>query len=424
MRAKIASAARRRLTLGAVTAAALGVTAACGSTGSSTSASTNASAGGSGSHVVTIGMVTELTGTDSDIGEASLGGLKAAVYQVNKAGGVTVGGTRYTFRVVVQDDQSNPSQAGLAVQTLIRNDNVKFLFGPNTTPLFEAAVPVAYGANVLLSSVAYIAGADLTKAGPVAPYTYVFADLPGAEPISAGTVNGALKLWPGIKTASILFPDNASYDLETGIIESALKQGGVTVLTVLRYDPSTTDFSPLLTKIKSGHPGLIVSGAVPLQDQPIGLQAAQLGGVAPHMLMFGGTSDNALTLDNGHPAPFATGWTVYGVPDKYSNAPTLPGFLQEYQAANGGPPPASEFANAGNYYAPFLQLAESMQKAGSIDDIAKISAVMPSVSVPALIGTFRFNAKHVAQMVMQACALPPSATGPADISCTYLPTGG
>jgi branched-chain amino acid transport system substrate-binding protein len=419
MRAKIASAARGRLILSAVTVAALGVTAACGSSGSSAS-----SAGGQGSHVVTIGAVTELTGTYSDLGQAGLGGLKAAVYHVNKAGGITVGGTRYTFRVVVQDDQSNPSQAGLAVQTLIRNDNVKFLFGPDTTPLFEGAVPAAYQAKVLLSSVAYVAGADLTRAGPVAPYTYVYADLPGAQPISAGTVNGALKLWPGIKTASILFPNNTSYDLETSVIESALKHDGVTVLTVLRYDPSTTDFSPLLTKIKSGRPDLIVSGAAPGQDLPIGLQAAQLGGVAPHMLMFGGTSETAITLDNGHPAPFATGWTVYGVPDKYSNAPTLPGFLREYQAANGGQPPATEFANAGTYYAPFLQLAAAMQKAGSIDDPAKISAVMPSVSVPALIGTFRFNAKHVAQMLMQACTLPPNAKGPAAISCTYMPTSG
>jgi branched-chain amino acid transport system substrate-binding protein len=96
----------RRIALAAVIVASVLLSAACGS---------SAGVGGSGSggtKEIVIGEVASLTGAFSTLGGADAGGIKTAVDQLNKAGGIVVGGTRYRFRVVVVDDQSDPTQAG------------------------------------------------------------------------------------------------------------------------------------------------------------------------------------------------------------------------------------------------------------------------------------------------------------------------
>src|SRR5690606_30669557 len=54
---------------------------------------------------IVIGLNVELTGSIPVIGQSSVRGAQLAVLEVNSAGGLEVGGKRYTINLVIEDNQ-------------------------------------------------------------------------------------------------------------------------------------------------------------------------------------------------------------------------------------------------------------------------------------------------------------------------------
>jgi branched-chain amino acid transport system substrate-binding protein len=401
-----------RIALAAVIVVSVVLSAACGTSGGS--------GGSGGTKEIVIGEVASLTGAYSILGGADAGGIKTAVDQLNQAGGVVVAGTRYRFRVVVADDQSDPTQAGLVTQQLIQNNGVKFIFGPDETPEFNASIPITNKAGVIQTSISFIAGTDLAQHGAVAPYNYAFAADLSTTVASDGTIKGITDLWPGLKTAVILFPSDASYDPEVSALKAALHSSGITLRDTLRFDSATNDYSPFLTKIKAESPDVVVAGAQATQNLAITRQASELGGVAGHILMMGGEGGQTLSLNNGRGVGFPTAWFTVGGFDRYAHVPAFTAYIRNYKAANGKEPPAADYVSSAYYYAPIFQLAKAMETAGTIDDTAKISRVMVSTSVPGIVGTFKYNQHHLAQIPLSVCEALPNAAGAQATKCVTV----
>jgi branched-chain amino acid transport system substrate-binding protein len=57
---------------------------------------------------VKIGMVNSLTGPHASFDLPASEGIEMAFDEINKKGGITVGGKKYTFTVVSEDAQSKP----------------------------------------------------------------------------------------------------------------------------------------------------------------------------------------------------------------------------------------------------------------------------------------------------------------------------
>ena len=76
-----------------------------------------------------IGASFELTGNVANYGKSTLSGLKLAVDQVNKAGGVN--GKQLV--VVESDNKSEPAESGNSVTKLITQDKVVAVVGPATS---------------------------------------------------------------------------------------------------------------------------------------------------------------------------------------------------------------------------------------------------------------------------------------------------
>src|SRR5213595_1454143 len=74
---------------------------------------------------IKLGMVNSLTGPHSSFDLPASEGVLMAVDEINKKGGVTVKGKKYTISVASEDAQSKPEFAVSGAQRLMRDDDVK-----------------------------------------------------------------------------------------------------------------------------------------------------------------------------------------------------------------------------------------------------------------------------------------------------------
>ena len=79
--------------------------------------------------VVKIGMVNSLTGPHSSFDLPASEGVAMALDEINTRGGITVKGRKYTFSLVSEDAQSKPEFAVSGAQRLLRDDDIKIVFG-------------------------------------------------------------------------------------------------------------------------------------------------------------------------------------------------------------------------------------------------------------------------------------------------------
>src|SRR5271170_6435546 len=79
--------------------------------------------------VVKIGMINSLTGPHSSFDLPASEGAQMAFDELNKRGGIMVKGKNYTFSVISEDAQSKPEMAVSGAQRLLRDDDIKIVFG-------------------------------------------------------------------------------------------------------------------------------------------------------------------------------------------------------------------------------------------------------------------------------------------------------
>ena len=85
-----------------------------------------------------IGSVISLTGEYSSQSLFFKKKYDDAVKNINKQGGVNVGGKLYQFEIIYYDDESNSSRANHLIIRLIHNDGVQFIIAPHKFKLFDS----------------------------------------------------------------------------------------------------------------------------------------------------------------------------------------------------------------------------------------------------------------------------------------------
>src|SRR5699024_2497198 len=88
-----------------------------------------AGCGPGGSNEILVGEVDPLTDSAAVYGAPQSDALKLAIEEINDAGGVTVDGEDYTFKLVDYDDKGDPNEAVSATQKLIDRDGAKYILG-------------------------------------------------------------------------------------------------------------------------------------------------------------------------------------------------------------------------------------------------------------------------------------------------------
>jgi len=93
---------------------------------------------------IKIGLNVPITGDIPKVGEGSKYAAEMWLEDINKAGGLEVGGVKYNVEVVVEDNESKPESAVKAATKLITQDEILAMVGPQAS---SQAIPAGEIAN-------------------------------------------------------------------------------------------------------------------------------------------------------------------------------------------------------------------------------------------------------------------------------------
>src|SRR5271169_5495798 len=103
---------------------------------------------------ITIGAPLPLTGALSPEGEKLRAGYELWLAELDKTGGINVGGVKHKVKLIYSDYQSTTPRAVQLVEKLITSDKVDFMFSPFGSGAIKAASSVAekYGMPIMAST--------------------------------------------------------------------------------------------------------------------------------------------------------------------------------------------------------------------------------------------------------------------------------
>ena len=222
---------------------------------------------------IVLGSTSMLTGAGAGFGEGGTFGLRAAVEDINKLGGVYVEeyGRKLPVRLVVVNNESDPLKAGTLAEDLLVREKVNFLVSPPQWPPFIAAMATQaerYQTPFVAFAGPFEPNNALREAGGRWQYTWESGFAIGAPPQPGYFTEGKpgysmMDLWMAYlgefggktnKKVGVFASDDADgrgwYDAFPG----ALKGAGLDILGAERElglaPLETTDFTPIIKEWK------------------------------------------------------------------------------------------------------------------------------------------------------------------------------
>ena len=200
-------------------------------------------------NVIKIGFLAPLTGPVSAWGKPGLDGCEIWAEWINAAGGVKLADGNHMVEFVGYDNEYDPAKARTGATKLIREDGVKFvmMLGGDTWP---GAQPVADKTGMLFST---LLPSDLAPDTPtlVAPAeVHPIYNVTGVEWLAENK--------PDLKTAVMCAQDDALGLPSVATYLAAFEAAGIEMQDKpLLFDPATTDFAPVVTKLMSTNPDIV-----------------------------------------------------------------------------------------------------------------------------------------------------------------------
>ena len=192
--------------------------------------------------VVKLGVGLSMTGPLAFLSQQMLQGMKAAVDNVNKSGGV--GGGRM-IDLVVRDHKGVPSEAVAVTKRLIEEDKVAIVDID-----LPSTVAIAAEAVTKESKVPQIAGFTFAPAAVKQGNPYFFRACTNADLIADALARSIIDE-PNNKTIAMLAPNDDYGRSAIQALTAALERlNGPKVLYADYYERTQSDFSAILLKMK------------------------------------------------------------------------------------------------------------------------------------------------------------------------------
>lgn len=228
---------------------------------------------------ITFGSSMQLTGADANLGRYYRDAYELTVDQINKAGGIKIGGKSIPITLKLVDNQSDNNLAVRQYVGLATQDKVDFLLGP-----------YASGTTIPVSSVSEKYQIPMVEGGGASPqifargYKYIFGLLPPADDYFASTIVMLKQLQPVAKTVALITADDA-FDVSVAKGTRKLTDAaGMEIVLSQTYAAKTTDFSSIMAQIKSKQPDVVFWGGLEPEVLNAIRQAKSLD-VNPKLLM-------------------------------------------------------------------------------------------------------------------------------------------
>ena len=221
----------------------------------------------------TIGFVTELSGPASIFGEAGLQAAQLAVDEVNAAGGVLGG----KLELKVADDATDPNTARQVWEKLV-SEKVDVIIFRETSAARVAALPVAEKANIPALYPNDYEGGDCR------PILYVFGEI---EPQKVPPYLKFLKEKSGGSKFFLLATDYNWARITVDMVKKALPELGATVVGEEFTPFNTTDYTPIISKIRDSGADVLFSGLVGGPDNVAFFKQARSAGLMQQVKVIG-----------------------------------------------------------------------------------------------------------------------------------------
>jgi branched-chain amino acid transport system substrate-binding protein len=196
-----------------------------------------------------IGAAFSQTSNYALLAQESVGGVKIAEKYFNDRGGVN--GT--PIKMVFQDTGGDEAGAINAFQTLINQDRVVGIVGPSSSQQAFSANPIAERAKVP------VLGASNTAKGIPEIGEYIARVSAPISLVAPNAVKAALKLNPKIKKVAVFYAQNDAFTTsETEIFQQAIKNQGLDIVTVQKFQTTDTDFQAQIGNALVLQPDLVV----------------------------------------------------------------------------------------------------------------------------------------------------------------------
>jgi len=331
----------------------------------SASPASSQGAGRSSSPLV-VGVSMSLSGDLADLAGPAEKGYQLWADTVNAQGGLL--GRKVSLKFV--DDASNPTQAVTNYENLITADHVDLVFGPFSSLLTIPAASVAsrYGYAFIEPSggapqvfALHLKNLFLAQPAPILSSADAFADYILSLPVDQRP-----------KTAAYPTADDPFTSAIIARIQQRLQAAGIKTVYSQTYAAETVDLSPVVTRLVSDKPDLIVSGTGGA-DAVAEVKGMVQAHWTPKFLFFtGGPNDPTFPSQVG--AGNVNG--IFSSTDWIPQAKTAgnAAFIQAYIAKYGGTAAGIDAAAAEAYACgQLLQLVA--QRTGKIDNATIISAL-------------------------------------------------
>ncbi|MCC5600172.1 ABC transporter substrate-binding protein [Nostoc favosum] len=220
------------------------------------------------SGAIPIGIALAQTSNVALLGQEGFVGARIAEKYFNSKGGIN--GT--PIRLVSQDTSGDEAGAINAFQTLINKDKVVGIVGPTLSQQAFSADPIAERAKVP------VIGASNTANGIPEIGDYVARVSAPVSIVAPNSVKAALKQNPQIKKVAVFYAQNDAFNKsETEIFQKAVKEQGLELVTVQKFQTTDTDFQAQATNAINLKPDLVIISGLAADGGNLVRQLRELG---------------------------------------------------------------------------------------------------------------------------------------------------
>lgn len=246
------------------------VLAACSSTPNPSTTPTTSVANPSANPqtAIPIGVAVAQTSNVALLGQEQVAGAKLAEQYFNQQGGVN--GT--PVRLILQDTTGDEAGTINAFQTLINKNNVVGIVGPTLSQQAFGADPIAEQAKVP------VLGPSNTAKGIPQIGEYIARVSAPVAVVAPNAVKAALQLNPQIKKVAVFYAQNDAFSKsETETFQQTVKDQGLDLVTVQKFQTTDTDFQSQATNAINLKPELVIISGLAADGGNLVKQLRELG---------------------------------------------------------------------------------------------------------------------------------------------------
>ena len=328
---------------------------------------------------ILIGHVGSMTGAEATFGDSTDKGIKLAIEEQNKKGGVK--GKQLALKTL--DDSGKPEEAAVAATRLITQDKVAVLLGEVASSRSLAMAPIADSNHVPMITPTST-NPRVTKDGDkTRPYVFRVCFI---DPFQ-GTVMAKFATEKKIKNVAILRDVGNDYSVGLAdFFKKAFTATGGKIVADESYKAGDQDFKAQLTAIKNKKPEAVYVPGYYTDVALIARQARELGIKVPLMGGDGWDSNKLYEIAQGalDGSYFSNHYT------DEDPSPVVQDFVKKYKAAYGSVPDALAVLG----YDAALVAINALEKAKDLTGASVRDAIEQTKDFKGVSGTITLDADH------------------------------